>query len=177
MIKDSAIPDIGLLAKYVDAPYPNGARAYTDCFETLLSDEFALQDFINAFYTTWLFKLERVVIRFMAGQPSTDDDAARLAAGSAQTFAVWTIEERTPTQLLLCDSHGRTRSWLMVEPMRGNGHAQTLLRFGSAVTPETDKKSGKTELSMGFRLLLPIHRVYSRLLLGASQSRLLRSRR
>jgi len=169
-----AIPDSALLAKYRDAVYANAANAYTDCFATPLRGELTLADFVNAFYTTWLFKLERLVIQYLAGKRSTDADVARLADGSAEVFAVWTVEARTPAQLLLCDDRGRTRSWLMVEPISQGDQAHTLLRFGSAIVPETDSNNGKTELGMGFRLLLPIHRVYSRLLLRASRARLLR---
>lgn len=132
-----------------------------------------MADFVNAFYTTWLFKLERLVIRVIAHQASTDDDVARLADGSAQKFAVWTVEERTPTQLLLCDRHGRTRSWLMAESASNQGHASARLLFGSAVTPVISDQ-GKTGLGIGFRLLLPMHRVYSRLLLNACRARLRR---
>ena len=175
LIRAREIPGNGLLSKYCYAPYPNGGRAYTDCFEIAVDGQRSLAEFVTGFYCSWLFKLERLVIRLLAGKPSTDNDVLQLAAGSVQTFAVWTLEERTPTQLLLCDDHGRTRSWLMVEPGSRNGQAHTMLRFGSAVTPETDAATNKTQLSMGFRLLLPVHRVYSRLLLGAGRSRLLRS--
>ena len=133
-----------------------------------------MAELVNAFYTTWLFKLERLVIRVIAQQASTDDDVARLAEGSTQKFAVWTVEERTPTQLLLCDSHGRTRSWLMVESASNQGHASTRLLFGSAVTPIISDH-GKTGLGTGFRLLLPIHRAYSKLLLNACRARLRRA--
>ncbi len=163
------------MIKYRDARYSNDARAYTDCFVTEVTGEFGLADFINAFYTTWLFKLERVIIQVLARRPSTDDDVARLADGVAETFAVWTVEERTPAQVLLCDARGRTRSWLMVEPAGDPAQTSTCLLFGSAVTPVT--AGGRTELGMSFRLLLPIHRVYSRLLLNACKAQLLRTRR
>jgi hypothetical protein len=72
--------------------------------------------YVEAFYTTPLFKVERLLLAWFAARPSTDAEAQRLAAGEIATFAAWSVEAREADQLLLCDFKGRTRSWLMSTP-------------------------------------------------------------
>ena len=71
---------------------------------------------MTAFYTTWLFRLERWILRLAVARPSTDEEAHQLARGEREAFAAWSVEARAPDQLLMCDFTGRTRSWLMVVP-------------------------------------------------------------
>ena len=160
MIKKCSLPDDALLQKYARG------GAYTDCYSTPNSTAVSHADFVAAFYTTWLFKLERVVLRLAVSRPSTDTEARQLANGHTDTFAAWYVEERTDDQLLMCDFRDRTRSWFMV--------AGTRLYFGSAVVPERDSKSGGGSLGLIIRLLLGFHRLYSRALLQAARSRLRR---
>ena len=79
--------------------------------------EISLQEYVQAFYKSWLFRLERLILRWAVKKPSSDVDVDRLARGEAQVFAAWTVEDREQNQLLLCDFRGTTRSWLMVEPV------------------------------------------------------------
>ena len=79
------------------------------------------------------------------------------------------------TELMMCDFLGRTRSWFMVEELIGKDGPRTLLRFGSAVVPRDDNSAAGAGLA--YRLLLPFHRVYSRLLLRAAVARLRRQAR
>jgi hypothetical protein len=72
--------------------------------------------------------------------------------------------------LLLCDFLGNTRSWLMIEPHHEGG--MTRLYFGSAVVPNTSRRTGQRRLGLRFRALLGFHRRYSRALLTAARSRL-----
>jgi hypothetical protein len=51
-------------------------------------------EYIFAFYTTALFRLERVILRLIASKPSTDDDALMLAQSKVDAFAAWRVEER-----------------------------------------------------------------------------------
>jgi hypothetical protein len=125
--------------------------------------------YVEAFYTTWLFKLERWILDRLLKLPSTDAEARQLALGARQHFAAWTVEDRAPGQLLLCDFRGVTRSWLMVS---GVDEAATRLYFGSVVVPETDARTGQRRLGSSYRLLLGFHRMYSRALLRAACSRL-----
>jgi len=123
--------------------------------------------FVEAFYTTWLFKLERLLLRWFVARPSTDAQARELAKGAREDFAAWDVERRDHEQLLMCDMAARTRSWLMTEP----SDAGTRLYFGSAVVPNVGA-DGTPRMGAVFRLLLGFHKLYSRLLLGAAARRL-----
>ena len=149
MIEESALPEVALLQEYV------AAGAYTDCFSTEILSDVSLAKFVAAFYTTWLFKLERFILRVAIGKPSTDVEAREVALGEIDRFAAWYVEARADQQLLMSDFRDHTRSWFMVAPGR--------LYFGSAVIPK-DRPS--------YKLLLGLHRLYSRALLAAAKSRL-----
>ena len=159
------MPDRALLARH------RAAGAYADAYVATLDSGVTQAGFVEAFYTTWLFKLERAVLARAVAKPSTDGDARALATGSASTFAAWHVEDRTDDQLLLCDYRGRTRSWLMSLPEEGG----TRLYFGSAVVPVTDARTGARSMGWPFAALLGFHRLYSRLLLGAAVGRLRRA--
>jgi hypothetical protein len=149
VIEESAPPKSSLLQKYARS------GTYTDCFSTDILSNVSLAAFVEAFYTTWLFKLERFILRIAVSRPSTDDEARRLSNGELERFAAWYVEDRAENQLLMCDFRDQTRSWFMVSPDR--------IYFGSAVIP-VQKRS--------FRWLLGLHRLYSRALLAAAKSRL-----
>jgi len=138
---------------------------YADCYVTEVPAVVSHAQYVEAFYTTWLFKLERWILKAIS-RPSTDEQARQLAAGTLERFAAWSVEQRAENQLLMCDFLGRTRSWLMVEALPQGG---TRLYFGSAVVPRRDGRLGSN-----FSLLLGFHKLYSRLLLGAARRRLLK---
>ena len=147
MVRD--LPEEALLQRYASDP-----AAYTDCLTRDVAGQVDLAQFVSAFYTTWLFKLERLILRFTARRPSTDGQARDLAAGHVARFAVWTVEARTADQLLMRDMSGATRSWFMVAPQGET----TRLYFGSAVI-RADRPLVK--------LLMPFHKWYARALLKA----------
>jgi hypothetical protein len=156
------LPDISLLNRY---RLQQGA--YTDCYATEIAANVSQAEFVEAFYTTWVFKLERAILKWAVAKPSTDAQAVLLAQGGLDAFSAWTVEDRRQDQLLLCDLHGRTRSWLMVVPAEsGNG---TQLYFGSAVVPARGKDA---DIGAGFRFLLGFHKLYSKVLLRAAMRRL-----
>lgn len=138
--------------------YAKREDCYTDCFAD--AAQTTLPTLIRAFYTTRLFKAERMILR-IAGHPSTDAQAHALADGAAH-FAVWQVEARTTDQILLADASGRTRSWLMAR----DGHVW----FGSAVTPPEPG----APLGPVFAGLLGFHKLYSRALLASAVRRLRR---
>lgn len=144
---------------------------HADCYVASLDREVAQAEYIEAFYTTPLFKLERAILAAVVRRPSTDAEARALARGERDAFAAWTVEERSDTQLLLSDFMGRTRSWLMAE---ADGRGGTRLHFGSAVVPKLDRGSGRASLGTGFGLMLGFHKLYSRALLAAARNRLRR---
>jgi hypothetical protein len=159
------LPQDALLRRYsIDG-------SYADCYVTTTAAPVSHAAFVEAFYTTPLFKLERTLLSWFADRPSTDDQARQLSAGTLDSFAAWSVEERSANQLLLADLSGRTKSWLMSDPAGGG----TRLLFGSAIVPVA--RSGRARRSSGivFRVLLRFHKLYSHLLLRAAKSRLERS--
>jgi hypothetical protein len=162
-ISTAELPQEALLKHY------RSEGAYTDCYATEVTRSTSQADYIEAFYTTWLFKLERWVLSWLARRPSTDAQARALAIGQRADFAVWHVEQRDDRQLLMCDFQGNTRSWLMCLPI-ADGQASRLY-FGSAIVPVTDPHSGEKRLGSLFRLLLGFHKFYSRALLRAAAAR------
>jgi hypothetical protein len=169
-IRSCELPSDALLGRY------QHQGAYADCYVATLPRHVPHAAYVEAFYTTRLFKLERLLLAWFVARPSTDAQARQLASGSISSFAAWRVEARSPNQLLMCDMHGRTRSWLMVEPSSAEGQAATRLYFGSAVVPVTISSAGKPGMGRAFGLLLGFHKLYSRALLSAAASRLARQR-
>ncbi|WP_200953798.1 MULTISPECIES: hypothetical protein [unclassified Duganella] len=155
MIAD--LPQDALLQRYREQ------GAYTDCFAIDVPGQVPHAAFVEAFYTSAVFKLERLLLALFVARPSRDAEARELASGQRQQFAAWSVEGRAPGQLLMCDYAGSTRSWLMALPA-GQG---TRLYFGSAVV--RSRQGGV------FRALLGFHKLYSRILLRAAASRVLRT--
>lgn len=155
-------PDGALLDRY------RGVGGYTDCFVAVVPDRVTQTAYIEAFYTTALFKLERLVLALLVSRPSTDDEARRLAAGETDRFAAWTVEAREADQILMCDFMGSTRSWLMSVADTAAPRPTTSLYFGSAIVP----RRGAGRLGIGFRLMVPLHRLYARALLRSAVRRL-----
>lgn len=153
-----------MLAKYS----ANGN--YTDCYSTEIPKQIALPEFVFAFYTTSLFKLERLILKWTVAKPSTNNQARQLADGSTGKFAAWQVEKRSKREILLCDFLGRTRSWLMVIPLEADSDSGTQLYFGSAVVPKRKKSS----LEFRIRALSGFHQIYSVLLLYSARSSLMR---
>lgn len=153
------LPANALLARY--------ARdgAYTDCFAAEVAGPIDCARYVEAFYTTPLFKAERVILKFAIAAPSSDTQARQVAGGHLDRFAAWRVEARAPGQLLMCDLFGRTRSWFMVEPVTGSPSARTRLYFGSAVTrTATNRRT--------FRWLTGLHVLYSKALLSSACRRI-----
>ena len=168
-IQACALPEQAFLIQYARG------GAYADCYAVEVARSVSHAEYVEAFYTGTLFKIERLLLAWFASKPSTDAQAKELASGAVGTFAAWRVEQRSADQLLMCDPSGRTRSWLMVSPAGAGGTACTRLYFGSAVVPVVDKQSGQATLGFTFKALLGFHKLYSRALLSAARSRLARS--
>lgn len=158
------LPAAALLRKYL---YEG---AYADCYVAQIATSVSQPEYVEAFYTTAVFKLERLILKWLVSKPSSDADARRLAHGEIDTFAAWSVEGRKPDQLLLCDFQNRTRSWLMTVPIE-NRVASTHLYFGSAVVP-LRSRSGAPALGSAVNALMGFHKLYSGVLLGAARARL-----
>lgn len=156
------IPDESLLRRYRES------GDYADCYTTTIGRSVTHAEFVTAFYTTWLFKLERWILSWAVDKPSTDEDAARVAAGASEHFAAWHVEARVQDQLLVCDFQGATRSWFGLTRQA----ASTRLYFGSAIVRRVHSSTGRRTLTWPFRALLGFHWLYSRALLAAARRRL-----
>ena len=154
-VRPAPLPPDALLASY------SNSGAYTDCYTVSLDRPATLSEFMQAFYTTRIFKLERWMLASTLRIPSSDDEAKSLAQGKVDHFSAWQVEARREDQAVL--AAGRTRSWFMVSP---TGQRTTLF-FGSAIVPR--QRGG---LGWQFNLLLTFHNVYSRILLRAAAKNL-----
>lgn len=139
------------------------AGTFTDCYVLRIERNVTLADFIAAFFTTPVFRLERWILARVLGHASTDAQARALADGRGDRFLLWVTEARDERQILL--GVGRTATWLMVEPAAG----ATRLYLGSAIERRGEGRGGWRQ-----RALLRFHDLYSRVLLRASARRLLR---
>ena len=142
--------------------------AFADAYAQALPRRVPLAEFVEAFYTTRLFKVERAPIRLL-GKPSSDAMARAVARGEGERLAVWTVEARTADELLMHEDSGATRSWFRAEALGDGG---TRLWFGSAVVPRRHGPGGEPRFSAVFHALLGFHRWYSRALLAAALRRL-----
>ncbi len=147
--------------------YDDTDRCYTDCYSVELKGPVRLAEYIEAFYTSPVFKLERFILSILFAKPSTDTQARELAIGDRDSFAAWRVEDRDSKQILLCDFRGRTRSWLMLEPMLDA--QSTRLYFGSAVIFPRSPTGQVMKPSRSVRMMLGFHRLYSRILLSLAR--------
>jgi hypothetical protein len=170
VIQACELPAGALLRKYV------GGGAYADCYVTELAAPVSHADYVEAFYTTAVFGVERWLLARLMARPSTDAQARALAGGTLDAFAAWTVEGRAANQLLMCDIAGRTRSWLMVADGDTSGAQRTRLYFGSAVVPARRASAARGGMGFAFHALLGFHKLYSRVLLRAARARLMRLR-
>ena len=167
LVEKCSVPANALLAKY------SMDGSYTDCYATEIPGRIFLAEFVFAFYTTYVFKLERFILKWMVAKPSVDAQARQLADGASERFAAWHVENRNENEILMCDFRGRTRSWLMVAPMSTVNDVRTRLYFGSAVVPIRNSKAGEPSLGFGFQALLGFHKIYSVVLLYFARSRIM----
>jgi hypothetical protein len=172
-VTQDAVPDDSLLRTYRGGARPDCWRGSGDCFAVSVDRVVSLAEFVFAFYTSPIFRIERLLLGIFAGAPSTDTEARLLAEGSGMSFAIWRVGERTATQLLMCDRYERTRSWFRVVPLKDG---KTLLQFGSAVASRSGDRPGSRMRVSPFYLLLKVHVVYSQLLLHAAKRGVMRNR-
>lgn len=150
-IKTQPLPEASFLK-----PYEN--KGFVDCFTCSVPRTINLATYIQAFYSSPAFWAERQGLKLMKFHPGSRAQIAALAAGDVDVFSAWRVEQRSDTQILLCDVKEQTRSWLMAEASEGG----TKLYFGSAVLRQGSQIPG------GFRLLMGFHAVYSKALLKSA---------
>src|SRR5262245_10557041 len=145
-VRTCALPERALLRRYLER------GAYTDCYFADVAGGVQQAAYVEAFYTTAVFKLERLLLSWFLAIHSTDAQAREMALGRAGSFSAWNVEAREADQMLLSDFRGRTRSWLMSAPAPDG--RSTRLFFGSAVVPLVDKRAGQRRMGALFRVLL-----------------------
>ena len=99
-IRPCEVPLNSYLRSYKDA------EGYADCYMGDVPGAITQAQFVEAFYTTGLFKVERTLLRYLAARPATDADAKPLAAGLATSFSAWRVEAQSESELLLADFTG-----------------------------------------------------------------------
>ena len=157
-IRARPLPPDSLLALH------SGPGDHTDCYTLDVPHAVALEALVEAFYTSRGFLPERLFLSLI-GRGAGAAEARALARGETDRFAAWRVEARSGSELLMADFMGRTRSWLMVEPL---GVSATRLHFGSGVIRRDGRGPG-ARLERGLvRLLLPGHALYSRALLRSA---------
>jgi hypothetical protein len=162
------VPESSLLKTFQGGRHPESWGHYGDCFSLRVDRSVSLEQFVFAFYTSPLFRVERLLLCWFARSPSTDAEARSVANGSASNFAAWYVGERTANQLLMCDRFEKTRSWFRVALTE---EGKTLLQFGSAVAAR-GLQGTPTEMGVGFRMLLGFHVLYSQILLLSAKAKL-----
>ncbi len=170
-IKPCPLPDNALLNIY------NKNGMYSDCYTTVIPNAVTHSQYVQAFYTTPVFKLERAILNWVVSKPSSDAQVAQLVEGETNTFSAWNVENRCDDQLLMSDYQKRTRSWFMIKHEKSEaGSIQTRLYFGSAVVPRKNSKTGNSSMGLIFHALSWFHKMYSVVLLLSAKFRLLRNR-
>ena len=102
LIHKSELPEDAFLAEYILG------NNYTDCYVAETASVVSQAEYVTAFYTTTLFKIERLILRWLVRKPSSDSQARQLADGERDTFAARYVEKRSEDQLLMCDFRDKT---------------------------------------------------------------------
>ena len=164
LVNEAPLPDGALLQEFVDR------GEYTDCFVAQVGNDVTFPMYVETFYTTRLFRLERLILKWLISRPSSDEEARQLARSETDEFAAWDEYSRADNQLIMMDFRQQTCSWFMLEA----DERSKRLYFGSAIVPIESKSGAKPRLGLGFEMLLGFHKLYSRLLLTAAKTRLLK---
>ena len=91
-VRSHPLPDHALLATY------RRGGSYTDSFVAEIDRPVTQPEYVAAFSTAWLFRIERWILAVALRRPSTDVEARAVAMGGGDRFAAWRVEART-TQL------------------------------------------------------------------------------
>eukprot|EP00123_Amoebidium_parasiticum_P021633 comp70918_c0_seq1/m.48123 comp70918_c0_seq1/g.48123 ORF comp70918_c0_seq1/g.48123 comp70918_c0_seq1/m.48123 type:complete len:227 (-) comp70918_c0_seq1:452-1132(-) len=145
--------------------------------------EEVLKLYMDSFFTSPVFKLERFILRLARqGRPVTDSDIRSYEYEKGDAVQVFTVVETTHTEALFCwdeKLHGYT--WFAVQRAGqqpalteevgvSEGSGEVVLLFGSALKGGgADEVNGA--MSLFWRTALAFHVAYSRLLLAAALRR------
>jgi len=82
-VRPCPVPQDSLLHAYQDRD------GFADCYVAGMPGAVSQAAFIEAVYTSGLFKVERTLLQHLAARPATDADARLLAKGQAQQCSAW----------------------------------------------------------------------------------------
>jgi hypothetical protein len=88
-IRESQIPD----SSYLDGYRLGGA--YVDCYVANIDRAVSQSEYVEAFYTTALFKIERHILGIAESKRSTDAETRKLATGESNAFSAWRVDKRS----------------------------------------------------------------------------------
>ncbi len=151
--------------------YEYKAGCYVDCYYLDVPESVSLPDYVYAFFTSPVFRIERAMLRLFASSQSSDCDVKELATNKGDRLAGWRAMARDDTQMILAVGEGPIRTWFMCGKPEA-AFEGTRLYFGSAVLPTKQSDTGKPEMGRMFRYLLGFHKIYSRVLLRSAKRKL-----
>lgn len=157
-----------LLAYYENVTAEQAVSDYCDCYSTLIDKKVDLQEFVYAFYTSRIFRIERKILATVLSIPTTDEYAKQLSLGNTDSFSAWTVETRLDDEIPLREPRSRTASWFTVRQDVACTGDRTELIFGSVVLLNDDRKG----LGALFNSLSSFHTYYSCALLRSANKRL-----
>ena len=162
-LHSGSAPEGALIRRYTTNP-----GGYSDRFYVDIPADVTLSDYILAFFSTPIFRMERLILNLVPSGRSNEQCVLDLASGTGDKMAGWKTEKRDENQLLLAVGDGPIRTWLMVQGTQSSETTPTKttrLYFGSAVLPTSMTKDGHPKLAIVFKLFSGLHIFYSRLLL------------
>ncbi len=145
--------------------YDKTPGCLTDAFRCKVDFSVNLEHFIQAFFDSSVFRLERLLIQILTRKQADLTQVKKLASGTDKTFAVWQVAQRSNFEILMKVGTGPIRSWLAAYPDQDGG---TSLYFGSAVLPTKGDKNGNQQVGFLFQATVWFHEFYSRLLLKSA---------
>ena len=161
--------------------------AYIDCFCFMMPCVISFEEFVTAFYTSRLFKIERVILSIVVRKPSDDRQAIAIAQGRQKYFSAWSERARSPNELLMCDFQNQTCSFFKVVEVpcsksreSSENHYKdfstnapsSVLYFGTVLVPHKHSNGKLKEKPLFIRWLMPFHRLYSKALMRSAIKRL-----
>jgi hypothetical protein len=168
-VNSTEVPDGSLLAQYGNESTVKVVNNYCDCYSITINTKINLEEFVYAFYTSKVFRIERRILAIVLKLPATDEHAKQLSLGNADSFSAWTVETRLDNEILLREPKSRTGSWFMVRKDVESATGKTELLFGSVVIP----KKHQDGFGWLFHSLSGFHKLYSCALLNSAKKRLI----
>ena len=169
-IASCPLPENAIIYKHHKSSHQD-VDTYTDCYLVNFDRPVTLAEYVFAFYTKPVFRLERFILKYLADRLSSDHKAKQLSEWAIDEFSARTVADRTPEQLLMRDLKGRTRSWFMIVPQNAAATTNSTFHFWFGVVPYQKTAMGDPRIGGGFRLLLGFHESYPRVLLYAAKVR------